>query len=75
MRDVLGALAAKCQRQEASLVNYRRMFVPEGKPAMLGQEGPLTTVVLMHHVQALLSAEMCVIAETGDSWFNGQKLR
>mmetsp|Transcript_11340 Transcript_11340/g.28753 ORF Transcript_11340/g.28753 Transcript_11340/m.28753 type:complete len:322 (+) Transcript_11340:221-1186(+) len=75
MREVLAMLASKCERQDASLVNYRRMFVPRGQPPALGNGGPLTMNVLMHHVQELLTPDMCVVAETGDSWFNGQKLK
>ena len=31
--------------------------------------------VLYKHIQGMLSAESAVIAETGDSWFNCQKLK
>ena len=78
MCDVLERLAGKVRKNDASMRNYRRMFVPTSLPPALGRSGgnePLTTNVLMHHVQGVLSPGIAVCAETGDSWFNGQKLR
>jgi len=31
--------------------------------------------ILFKHIQAMLSGNTAIIAETGDSWFNGQKLK
>lgn len=36
---------------------------------------PLTTRFLFGQIQALLSSDYAVLAETGDSWFNGMRLR
>jgi len=44
--------------------------VPDG-PA----DAPLRTNVLYKHVQDTLTCDSAVIAETGDSWFNCQKLK
>ena len=52
MADVLDAVAAAIAPNPASLLNYRRMFVPfAGPPPLLGMGGPLTTNVLMYHIQ------------------------
>ena len=73
--DVLKELAKKVKRNEAAFNNWRRMFVPPGLPPALGKGGTLTTNVLMHHIQCSLTSDMAIVVETGDSWFNGQKLR
>mmetsp|Transcript_13534 Transcript_13534/g.25895 ORF Transcript_13534/g.25895 Transcript_13534/m.25895 type:complete len:549 (-) Transcript_13534:202-1848(-) len=73
--DVLRSLTKKVKRNQASLNNWRRMFVPPGLPPALGKGGTLTTNVLMHHIQCSLTSDMAIVVETGDSWFNGQKLR
>jgi len=36
---------------------------------------PLTTRFLFAQIQALLTSDYAVIAETGDSWFNGMRLK
>ncbi|CAL8165702.1 unnamed protein product [Prunus armeniaca] len=36
---------------------------------------PLRVNVLFQHIQKMLSSQTAVIAETGDSWFNCQKLK
>ena len=77
MGDVLGALAERLTKNDQSMVNFQRMFVPTGAPPNLGKGGNLTTNVLMHHVQETIKSQgdWAICAETGDSWFNGQKLR
>lgn len=71
MADVLNEVAKIIPRNEASFTNYSRMFVPSGIPPAVGKEGPLMTNVLMHHIQSIISKDNAIIAETGDSWFNG----
>ena len=77
MCDVLGALAERLTKNDQSMVNFQRMFVPTGAPPNLGKGGNLTTNVLMHHIQETIKSQgdWAICAETGDSWFNGQKLR
>ncbi|CAA6654731.1 unnamed protein product [Spirodela intermedia] len=65
MKDFLRALAKKLKRNTTAFENYQRIYVPEA-PAVN---------VLFRHIQTMLSGETAVIAETGDSWFNCQKLR
>jgi len=54
---------------------YRRIFAPEGMPARPASHEPLTIHVVRHTVQGLLSSDTTLIAETGDSWFQGQKMK
>ncbi|KAH0659818.1 hypothetical protein KY290_029379 [Solanum tuberosum] len=75
MKDFLSELAKKVKKNETAYDNYRRIFVPEGTPPKPEPNEPLRVNVLFQHVQKMLSADTAVIAETGDSWFNCQKLK
>jgi len=75
MKDFLEALAKKVKHNPTSLENYRRIFVPEGVPLKSAPNEPLRVNVLFKHIQGMLTNETAVIAETGDSWFNCQKLK
>ncbi|XP_019429699.1 PREDICTED: pyruvate decarboxylase 2-like [Lupinus angustifolius] len=74
MKDFLQALAKRLKHNNTSYENYHRIFVPNGNPLKAEPKEPLRVNILFQHVQKLLSAETAVIAETGDSWFNCQKL-
>lgn len=75
MKDFLRALAKRLKHNSTAHENYRRIFVPDGVPLKCKPEEPLRVNVLFKHIQEMLSGETAVIAETGDSWFNCQKLK
>ncbi|GLT55698.1 hypothetical protein SLA2020_287940 [Shorea laevis] len=75
MRDFLRELAKRIKRNATAYENYNRIFVPEGKPLKSAPQEPLRVNVMFQHIQKMLSSETAVIAETGDSWFNCQKLK
>lgn len=75
MADFLSALAKKLKKNSTALENYQRIFVPNGVPLKYEKDEPLRVNILFKHIQEMLSGETAVIAETGDSWFNCQKLR
>ncbi|GAQ86799.1 pyruvate decarboxylase [Klebsormidium nitens] len=75
MKDFLAALSAKLNKNPTAFDNYRRMFIPPGVPQPSEAGEPLRTNILFQHVQKLLTPDTAVIAETGDSWFNCQKLK
>lgn len=75
MKDFFRALAKRIKPNTASYDNYRRIFVPEGHPLKSQPKEPLRVNILFQHIQNMLSSESAVIAETGDSWFNCQKLK
>ncbi|KAL3741748.1 hypothetical protein ACJRO7_017249 [Eucalyptus globulus] len=75
MADFLSALAKRLKRNTTALENYRRIFVPPGRPLKCEKNEPLRVNILFKHIQDMLSGDTAVIAETGDSWFNCQKLR
>ncbi|KAF3965152.1 hypothetical protein ACB098_05G098800 [Castanea mollissima] len=75
MADFLSALAKRLKKNCTAHENYRRIYVPSGIPLKCEKDEPLRVNVLFKHIQEMLSGDSAVIAETGDSWFNCQKLR
>ncbi|GFP95457.1 pyruvate decarboxylase 2 [Phtheirospermum japonicum] len=75
MKDFLRELAKKITKNTTAYENYKRIYVPEGLPVKSEPNEPLRVNVLFQHIQKMLSGETAVIAETGDSWFNCQKLK
>ncbi|URD91545.1 Pyruvate decarboxylase isozyme [Musa troglodytarum] len=75
MKDFLQALAKRLNANTTAYENYRRIFVPEGQPLECQPKEPLRVNVFFKHIQKMLSEKTAVIAETGDSWFNCQKLK
>ncbi|KAL0011264.1 hypothetical protein SO802_006372 [Lithocarpus litseifolius] len=75
MADFLSALAKRLKKNSTAHENYSRIYVPSGIPLKCEKDEPLRVNVLFKHVQEMLSGDSAVIAETGDSWFNCQKLR
>ncbi|XP_057982954.1 pyruvate decarboxylase 1-like [Malania oleifera] len=75
MKDFLKALAKRLKRNPTAFENYHRIFVPDGQPLHGNPKEPLRVNILFKHIQNLLSSHTAVISETGDSWFNCQKLK
>ncbi|XXG85892.1 hypothetical protein AAC387_Pa11g0897 [Persea americana] len=76
MKDFLQALALRLKCNTTAFDNYHRIFVPNGIPLKSQEPNqPLRVNVLFKHIQEMLTGETAVIAETGDSWFNCQKLK
>ncbi|XP_047058086.1 pyruvate decarboxylase 1-like [Lolium rigidum] len=75
MKDFFHALASRLKKNTTAYENYSRIFVPQGEPVSSDPGEPLRVNVLFKHVQKMLSGNSAVIAETGDSWFNCQKLK
>ncbi|KAI3955464.1 hypothetical protein MKW92_025964 [Papaver armeniacum] len=74
MADFLTALASKLKKNTTAMENHRRIFVPPGIALKREANEPLRVNILFKHIQEMLSGDTAVIAETGDSWFNCQKL-
>ncbi|KAL8129409.1 hypothetical protein V2J09_018564 [Rumex salicifolius] len=75
MKDFLEALAKRIKNNPTAFENYERIFVPEGHPPKCQPGEPLRVNVMFQHIQNMISGDNAVIAETGDSWFNCQKLK
>lgn len=73
--DFLAALAEKIKPNDTGYVNYKRMYVPQLKPAAQPDGELLRTNVLFKHIEEMLDGNTALVVETGDSWFNGQKLK
>jgi pyruvate decarboxylase len=75
LRDFLAGLARKVQKREATTMEFKRIRAeprPEGRAR---PEAKLMRAEIVRQIQSLLTADTTVIAETGDSWFNGVALK
>jgi pyruvate decarboxylase len=75
MKEYLSELAKRVQKNTTAYENYKRIFVPEGHPLKGEANEALRVNVLFKHIQNMLTSDNAVLAETGDSWFNCQKLK
>ncbi|MGQ3892142.1 thiamine pyrophosphate-binding protein [Legionella sp. CNM-4043-24] len=76
MGDFLEGLQSRLTFNDSSLKAYQRIA---GKAPLYDQPDERNTAVttrfLFGQIQALLSSEHAILAETGDSWFNSMKLQ
>eukprot|EP00878_Enallax_costatus_P014074 GHUV01014718.1.p1 GENE.GHUV01014718.1~~GHUV01014718.1.p1 ORF type:complete len:327 (+),score=50.39 GHUV01014718.1:535-1515(+) len=81
MEDYMRALAGAVTPNRASIINFRRMVPRSRDDGMLkhaptlDENEPLTTNTVMRRLQEALDPSTCILCETGDSWFNGLKLK
>ncbi|XP_050222613.2 pyruvate decarboxylase 1-like [Mercurialis annua] len=75
LKDFLENLAKRLDYNTSAYQNYKRICVPEGLPLQLNPNEEMKVNVLFKHIQKMLSGNMVVIAESGDSWFHCQKLK
>lgn len=75
MAEFLENLADRVKKNDTTLRIYARMRRPE-KPVEEPDDYdvPLTASLLYKHVQNVLNDQSVVLSETGDAWFNGQRL-
>ncbi|MDF1743822.1 MAG: thiamine pyrophosphate-binding protein [Gimesia sp.] len=74
LAEFLEELATKLKSNDGSLVAYKRIQ-EELSPLSPGSaETALSTRQLFARIQKMLGPDSAVIAETGDSWFNGMQL-
>ncbi|MDZ4742534.1 MAG: thiamine pyrophosphate-binding protein [Verrucomicrobiota bacterium] len=74
LNDFLAALASRTPKKEASLQAYTRLHEAPPATTLAATDAPLSLRELRHHVQDLINGDSHLVIETGDSWFNGQKL-
>jgi pyruvate decarboxylase len=75
LRDFLSGLARKVQRRDATLVEYKRIRAEPQPERHAEPKKKLKRVEVVRQIQSLVTADTTVIAETGDSWFNGTALK
>ncbi len=75
LRDFLSGLARKVEKRDATAVEYKRIATarPAERPAP--RDAKLMRVEIVRQIQSLVTGNTTVIAETGDSWFNGTALK
>ena len=74
MAAFLAELAKKVKRNGASLDAFNRVREEIAPPAG-GGDSPITTRQMFHSVAKMLTGDTAIVAETGDSWFNGMRLK
>jgi pyruvate decarboxylase len=74
MVDFLDALAAKVSRNDASLVAYKRIEGEAPPVPAPADDAPIPTRFLFNLIEGTLDEKTSLVAETGDSWFNGMRL-
>jgi pyruvate decarboxylase len=76
MNEFLSGLKDRLKFNDASLKAYQRIA---GEAPLYHQPDdlntPVTTRFLFGQIQSLLTSDYAVLAETGDSWFNGMRLQ
>ncbi|MEM7223132.1 MAG: thiamine pyrophosphate-binding protein [Pseudomonadota bacterium] len=75
MRDFLTELTGQLKPNDSSMVAFERIREPAHEQRPVADDAPLTTMALFSQVQRLLDGNAAVVAETGDSWFNGMNLK
>ncbi len=75
LADFLTALAARIPARPASLRAYERVRPDPETPHHFANDVPLNRRILMQQIQGILTEDNALIVETGDSWFNGQRLK
>jgi len=72
--EFLEVLAEKVKPNATSLNAFNRIRPDPKMPRTVSEDTPLSTRHLFARIQTMLDENSAVIAETGDSWFNGINL-
>jgi indolepyruvate decarboxylase len=75
LRDFLSGLARKAPKRDATAVEYKRMGSQPRRENGAQPKAKLMRAEIVRQIQSLLTVDTTVIAETGDSWFNGTSLK
>ena len=74
LRDFLSGLAKRVVRRDATMIEWARIK-PRRTPGIVADpKAKLTRAEIMRQIQPLIASDTTLIAETGDSWFNGVAL-
>jgi pyruvate decarboxylase len=74
MAEFLEELSKVVQKNDRTLACFNR-FKKKYQTSVESEDSPLTTSAILQNFQKLLTPTTCVIVETGDAWFHGQRLR
>ena len=71
LRDFLSALAKKVEKRNATMIEYARIRPEQPPEHPAAPDAKLMRAEMVRQIRPLVTAATTVIAETGDSWFNG----
>ncbi|WOO43052.1 thiamine pyrophosphate-binding protein [Rubellicoccus peritrichatus] len=71
----LGKLAGRMKKNDTSLTAFERFRPAPEQEEDIVADRPLLTRRVVKRVEKMLTPDMALIAETGDSWFNGIKTK
>lgn len=75
MSDFLSALADNIAPNEAALVAYHRIQGEMPPPVQPADDAEISTRYLYSKIEGMLDDKTSLVVETGDSWFNGLRLK
>ncbi len=75
LRDFLSALAQKVEKRDATMIEYARIRSERPPENPANPDAKLMRAEVVRQIRPLITADTTVIAETGDSWFNGMALK
>jgi pyruvate decarboxylase len=75
LRDFLSALARRVEKRGKTMVEFARIRSAPPAEIATAPDAKLTRAEFVRQIRPLVTADTTVIAETGDSWFNGMKLK
>jgi pyruvate decarboxylase len=75
LRDFLSGLARIVEKRDATMVEYGRGRFEPARENPAKPDAKLRRADLVRQIRPLVTADTTVIAETGDSWFNGLALK
>jgi indolepyruvate decarboxylase len=75
LRDFLSALARKVEKRDATMIEYERIRSERPPENPANPDAKLMRAEVVRQIRPLITADTTVIAETGDSWFNGMALK
>jgi pyruvate decarboxylase len=73
--DFLSALAQVVEKRDTTMVEYRRIRSEPPRASAAPASAKLTRAEAVRQIGSLVTADTTVLAETGDSWFNGVSLK
>jgi indolepyruvate decarboxylase len=74
LRDFLAGLARAVEKRDATMVEYARMKRERPPEVANEPQAILTRSEMVRQLRPLITAQTTIVAETGDSWFNGVDL-
>lgn len=75
LRDFLAALSRKVEKRDATMVEYARIRSERPAEPVAEPDAKLMRAEVVRQIRPLVTADSTIIAETGDSWFNGMMLK